>query len=319
MKKNDLQDLSLASIFAGIILIMSLVPQLGFIRFMPGVSIVLVHVPVLIGVFLLPRKYGALLGLFFGVGSLLAAVIYGAQPIDLAFINPLISVVPRILFAVGAYYIYRGLSLVEKRFKLGKTLIFGLVTLVSVVAIFFGTQALTKTFAFAKYTDKSNQYVELQDRLDESGLTPEQVNDLNDQLLAIEAELPVIFAEGEVKEAKALPYTSAAALLVIVVFITLYYHFIVHNRQRQVLYPSAFILATVLHTILVLTALVVVKPGLFADALGFQQAINIIYTIAGANGLIEALVAVFIGTPIIIALEEVKKRLRTETDHDPLI
>lgn len=43
----------------------------------------------------------------FGLSSWLVAMTRGATPIDWVFRNPLVSILPRILFAVSAVYIYR--------------------------------------------------------------------------------------------------------------------------------------------------------------------------------------------------------------------
>jgi len=84
MKKNSIQELTLASVFAAIILVMIFVPQLGFITLTPFVSVTIVHIPVLIGVFLLPKRYGILLGLLFGIGSWIRSFT-PMGPLDTAF------------------------------------------------------------------------------------------------------------------------------------------------------------------------------------------------------------------------------------------
>lgn len=310
MKKYNVRDLTLASVFAGIILVMALIPQIGFVTLMPGVSVVLVHIPVLVGVFLLPRRFGILLGLFFGIGSFIAALIYAQQPVDLAFRNPLISVLPRILFALAAYYVFVLLKKVENSFKLGKTMIFAIVAFISVFAVFYGTKAITTSIAFSEYTDAGNRYGSIVSELDNNdSLTQNEIDDLESQIADLETELPILFDEGVQKEQNALKYTMPLSLLIIVLFLAAYYHFIINDKKKEILYPSAFIISTIIHTILVLSALIIFKPALFGDALGFQSALTIIYTIAAANGLIEALVAVFVGTPIILAIENLKSKM----------
>jgi uncharacterized membrane protein len=250
MKRNQIYDLVLTAVFISIIMLMSLIPQIGFVTILPGVSVTLVHIPVLIGIFLLPRNYAIILGLFFGIGSLIAAWLYGVNPIDLAFRNPLISIIPRILFAVAAYYIFKGLKLIENKFKNGVTVIYGLVVLITIFSVYYGSQAI-------------------------SGFTGWSFSVI-----------------------------APIALLLITGFLTVYFSFVNKNRNNDILIPSSFILGTLSHTILVLTAIAVVKPSLYgagADILG------IIYSIAVTNGLIEALVAVLVGTPIIIALNQLQK------------
>lgn len=74
----------------------------------PGlpVQITLMHVPVIIGAILEGPMVGAFVGLIFGLFSLYTAVIT-PLPIAFAFLNPLVSVVPRILIGVASYYVYK--------------------------------------------------------------------------------------------------------------------------------------------------------------------------------------------------------------------
>lgn len=68
------------------------------------------HLPtILVGILLGPIA-GALMGFMFGVVSLLHALIRPASPFSLLFINPLISILPRILIGVGSYYAYVGVK-----------------------------------------------------------------------------------------------------------------------------------------------------------------------------------------------------------------
>ena len=92
-------------IFA-IIILMSLVPFLGFIQVGP-VAITLVHIPVIIGAILFGWRAGALFGLVFGLSSMFVAMTRGATPIDVLFINPLVSVLPRVIFGALIYPVYK--------------------------------------------------------------------------------------------------------------------------------------------------------------------------------------------------------------------
>ena len=62
-------DMSLAGIFTAIIIAMSVVPFLGYIP-LGFMNATIIHVPVIIGAIILGPKYGAYLGLVFGVTSL---------------------------------------------------------------------------------------------------------------------------------------------------------------------------------------------------------------------------------------------------------
>ena len=91
-----------------IIGLMSAVPFLGFIQ-IPPIAITLVHIPVIIGTILFGWKAGILFGLTFGVSSMLVAITRGAAT-DVLFINPLVSVLPRVLFGALIFPLYSFLS-----------------------------------------------------------------------------------------------------------------------------------------------------------------------------------------------------------------
>src|SRR5690606_10780914 len=110
------------------------------------VSVTLVHIPVLIGIFIVKPKYSWLIALSFGLSSLIASYMYATNPVDLAFRNPLISVVPRVLFGFAAWGIFVGLQLLSK-LRHGKFVIFGVVSLVTIFALYYGSHVIADIFA----------------------------------------------------------------------------------------------------------------------------------------------------------------------------
>ncbi|NLM10939.1 MAG: ECF transporter S component [Clostridiaceae bacterium] len=97
---------------AGILSALSIILNfsIGFIR-LPGLSaeITLMHIPVIIGAILEGPIVGMFIGLVFGLSSLYTAV-YKPGPLTFVFLNPLVSVLPRILIGTVAYYVYFGLN-----------------------------------------------------------------------------------------------------------------------------------------------------------------------------------------------------------------
>lgn len=253
MKKYNVKDLTLASVFAAIILVMTFVPQIGYIT-IGTVALTLIHIPVLIGVFLLPKKYSLVLALFFGVGSLIRAATTPTGPLDPAFVNPLVSVLPRLLFALAAIYIVELFKVIEVKVKNADIYIFGIVTLITSFGIYYAGQAII-TF---------------------SGWNATLVT--------------VIF------------------LIINVGFVTGYYAFIQKADDKKILIPSTLILATFIHTVLVLTALVVFERALVITLIPADQLLSLILSIAVTNGLVEAILAAFIGTPILFALQQIKDK-----------
>jgi len=83
------------------------ITRLGIIPWFSGASITIMHVPVVIAAVLEGPVVGLLVGLIFGVFSLIQAAIAPAGPIDVAFTNPLVSVLPRAFIGLAAYAVYR--------------------------------------------------------------------------------------------------------------------------------------------------------------------------------------------------------------------
>ena len=252
MKKNDVFYLSLTGIFSAIIIIMTVIPQLGFIFLTPFVSITLLHIPVLIGVFMMPKKYGVLLGLVFGMASFIRSFV-PSGPLDFAFQNPLVSVLPRILFAIAAAYIFDFLKWINQKSKYGDILTFFIVTAVTILGLYYGANA-----------------IHLMTNWSMSWLAP-------------------------------------LALVLGIVFLSLYFAFINAKDKTNVFLPSSLILGTVVHTILVLTMLSIFSTALVESFFPDKSVVATIFTVAATNGLAEAVAAAIIGTPILIALQNFKK------------
>ena len=106
------KDLVFTALFMGIVFMLGLWPNIGFIAIGP-VSVTLIHVPVIIGAIFLGSTSGLLIGLAFGLGSFINSMSSGVifAPV---FANPLVSILPRIIFGFGTYYIYKMVSVFVK-------------------------------------------------------------------------------------------------------------------------------------------------------------------------------------------------------------
>lgn len=93
------------AVFMAIIVVMTVVPYTGYISY-GLVEITTLHIPVILGAVLLGAKYGALLGLTWGVTCFARAF---TNPLFIMFTNPLISVLPRILVGWLAGLIFAAL------------------------------------------------------------------------------------------------------------------------------------------------------------------------------------------------------------------
>ncbi len=252
MKKNDVFYVSLTGIFSAIIVLMTVVPQLGFIYLTPLVSVTLLHIPVLIGVFMMPKRYGLMLGLVFGLASFIRS--FTPQgPLDNAFQNPLVSVLPRVLFAFAAAYIFDFLKWLNQKSKHGDVITFSLITVITIFGLYFGANAI-------------------------SGMTGWSMDWL----------VPVALAIG-------------------VAFLSVYFAYISSKNKQNIFIPSSMILATLIHTVLVLTMLSIFSTALVEAFFPDKSVVATIFAVAATNGIAEAVAAAVIGTPIVIALQNFKK------------
>ena len=95
---KDTRRLVTLSLFIAIVAAMVFVPYTGFISY-GGISVTTLHVPVLIAILMLGTRDGFIVAATFGVLTLLRAYTSGTLE-ALIFMNPLISVAPRMLFGL---------------------------------------------------------------------------------------------------------------------------------------------------------------------------------------------------------------------------
>jgi uncharacterized membrane protein len=110
----------LAGVMTALIIVMSSVPFLGYIP-LGVINATIIHIPVIIGAILLGPKYGAFLGLVFGMTSIIKntfqpnltsfvfSPFYQMGEYGGNFYSVIISLVPRILIGVVAWAVYQGL------------------------------------------------------------------------------------------------------------------------------------------------------------------------------------------------------------------
>lgn len=83
------------------------VTGLGFIP-IPPIKATIMHVPVIIGAILEGPVVGSMIGLIFGIFSVIQAIMV-PTPTSFIFMNPIISVLPRVLIGITSYYAFRGM------------------------------------------------------------------------------------------------------------------------------------------------------------------------------------------------------------------
>lgn len=109
-RKNELstKKMVITAVLSAIIVIMGYTP-LGLIP-LPGMTATILHIPVAIGAILYGPKVGLILGTVMGLTSLSKAILSPMSPLDLLFMNPLISVLPRALMGLITAYVFIGIS-----------------------------------------------------------------------------------------------------------------------------------------------------------------------------------------------------------------
>ena len=174
--------------------------------------------------------------------------------VAVAFINPLVSILPRVLFVLFAVLIFYVLKKLLEKWKHGDIFTFGLVSLISVIGIFYGSNAVADFSGWDR------------------------------------------------------PVLNFIALILSALVITFYFAFIRKMDKSRILYPSVLLLSTVVHTFLVLFAILIFSKDILVDLFQTEEIVGILVSIAVTNGLVEALLAAVIGTPIIYALKQIQER-----------
>ena len=118
--KESTRKLAVSGMMAALMIVLGTTP-LGFIPIGPF-DITIMHLPVIIGAILEGPVVGGVLGLFFGLFSIYQAMV-APGVLSPLFFDPLVSVVPRVLVGLCAWYVYAGMErlLRPRRAKAGQT------------------------------------------------------------------------------------------------------------------------------------------------------------------------------------------------------
>lgn len=107
------KTLVLTSMMCAITIVLMVTP-IGTIK-LPVVSITIAHIPVLITAIVIGLREGLIVGFALGASSLVMAIVSPGSILDPFFVNPLISILPRLLIAVTTYFCYKILSKILKK------------------------------------------------------------------------------------------------------------------------------------------------------------------------------------------------------------
>ncbi len=109
MSQDRTRKIVIAGVMAAISILLG-VTRWGFIPWFAGVSLTIMHVPVIIGAILEGPIVGLVIGLIFGLFSMIQAAVAPNGPGDVIFTNPLISIVPRLFIGPVAWLVWTALK-----------------------------------------------------------------------------------------------------------------------------------------------------------------------------------------------------------------
>ncbi len=101
-RNKKLYRFVLAAILSALIVVMTVVPFTGYISYGGIIEITTLHIVVIIGSVFLGWKYGAFLGGVWGLSCVIRALVYSGIPAYVPFINPMVSLVPRVVVGIVA-------------------------------------------------------------------------------------------------------------------------------------------------------------------------------------------------------------------------
>ncbi|WP_125713250.1 ECF transporter S component [Companilactobacillus kedongensis] len=114
MQRRKAYRIAILGILMAIIFVQSLVPFLGFIP-TGFINITIIHITVIVAAIVLGPKYGSIVGLVWGLGTMIRAFTSPTSIIDtMVFTNPIVAIVPRIIVGLVAGYVY---LVLKKHFK----------------------------------------------------------------------------------------------------------------------------------------------------------------------------------------------------------
>ena len=130
-RKTDTKSLVRTGILSALIIVMTVVPFTGYINY-GLVEITTLHIVVAVGAVMLGWQYGAVLGFVWGVTCMLRAL---TNPLWAPFVNPLISLVPRIVVGIVGGLTASGLRKLRLRSGLVAALSAAAATLTNTVLV----------------------------------------------------------------------------------------------------------------------------------------------------------------------------------------
>ncbi|WCG35564.1 ECF transporter S component [Companilactobacillus farciminis] len=160
MQRRKAYKTAILGILIAIILVQSMVPMLGYIP-TGFVNITIIHITVIVAAIVLGPKDGAIVGLVWGIGTIIRAFTSPTSIIDTTvFTNPVVAVLPRIAVGLLAGWIYLWFRNHTQKKVLGMAIasaVGSLTNTVLVLGLMRVMYASTMAQAYATKTDLLNK------------------------------------------------------------------------------------------------------------------------------------------------------------------
>jgi uncharacterized membrane protein len=187
-KRIGTRQLTIVGMLSAISVVLGLTGY-GFIP-LPFAKATIMHIPVIIGAIIEGPIVGVLIGLIFGIFSILQNIM-APNILSFALINPLVSVLPRILIGLTSYYFYtlfkskkEGVRIIVATVIGSLTNTFGVLTMIYV--LYAARYAQAKGIS-SSATAKAIYSIAL-------------INGIPEALIAVTISVPVILAVKKIKK-----------------------------------------------------------------------------------------------------------------------
>lgn len=111
--RKTIRRMTADAMIMAIIMLMTFVPNLGYLAVTPFISFTLLHLPVLLGAAIGGWKRGLLFGFIFGVSSYVNAL--SSAGFNLLFAHPLVAIPPRMAFGLLAGIVFSLIGKLSKK------------------------------------------------------------------------------------------------------------------------------------------------------------------------------------------------------------
>ena len=135
--------LTLTGAFSALVIILG-ITKLGLIPLGATASITILHIPVILICMLAGLPEGLFVGATFGILSLIQAAMSPSGALDPFFVNPLVSVLPRMLIAVIAWGLWKAFNLIPHMPKTLSAAITSFITTITHTLLVLGSLYIFK-------------------------------------------------------------------------------------------------------------------------------------------------------------------------------